>query len=447
MLNRDVSQDLKDHFAQDTTTIARCWRIYRKDGEVYAFTEADQELVVDDIVHKPLNAGQMSAFESTSDTSPDNMEAEVLLDSSNIDAVDLQTGLFDGAKLEYFIVNYENLSQGKFKLTKGWLGEVEMEDDEKASVEFTSLMGALQQTKGRQFTYQCDVKELGDNRCGVDVEALAYSGEVSSFTGRDTFRDYTISGETEDYFRFGVVEWKTGYNAGLSMEVKSFAGEIPISYVDTDNNVFGVPGNETTDESLSGEITVSGSSGNDGTYTVASSEYQYAIGTITANGISADIYNMDRYSVTVQGDPFNLQDEDEDNDEIEEGDRIEINGTPDSDGDYECSGASYSDGKTIINSYDRIPLSRDMETTFIYVEENIPDNTADGHIVGNSEGRFEIFLPMPFPIQKGDRFKVYPGCDRYFGTCKDRFDNVVNFRGFPHIPGRDAVMKYPDAKG
>ena len=37
------------------------------------------------------------------------------------------------------------------------------------------------------------------------------------------------------------------------------------------------------------------------------------------------------------------------------------------------------------------------------------------------------------------------GCDRQLGTCRDRFDNVANFRGFPHIPGNDFVLKYPRA--
>ena len=35
------------------------------------------------------------------------------------------------------------------------------------------------------------------------------------------------------------------------------------------------------------------------------------------------------------------------------------------------------------------------------------------------------------------------GCDKRFDTCHDRFNNVVNFRGFPHIPGNDFVMRYP----
>ena len=34
------------------------------------------------------------------------------------------------------------------------------------------------------------------------------------------------------------------------------------------------------------------------------------------------------------------------------------------------------------------------------------------------------------------------GCDKSFATCKAKFDNAVNFRGFPHLPGNDAGYNY-----
>ena len=49
---------------------------------------------------------------------------------------------------------------------------------------------------------------------------------------------------------------------------------------------------------------------------------------------------------------------------------------------------------------------------------------------------------MPEPIAAGDTFNVTAGCDKRFATCRDRFDNAVNFRGFPHIPGNDFVISY-----
>jgi uncharacterized phage protein (TIGR02218 family) len=38
---------------------------------------------------------------------------------------------------------------------------------------------------------------------------------------------------------------------------------------------------------------------------------------------------------------------------------------------------------------------------------------------------------------------VNAGCDKRLATCRDRFANAVNFRGFPHIPGNDFVISYP----
>jgi uncharacterized phage protein (TIGR02218 family) len=55
----------------------------------------------------------------------------------------------------------------------------------------------------------------------------------------------------------------------------------------------------------------------------------------------------------------------------------------------------------------------------------------------------DLWQAMPEPIQAGDTFTVAAGCDKRFATCHDRFNNVVNFRGFPHIPGNDFVVRYP----
>lgn len=46
-------------------------------------------------------------------------------------------------------------------------------------------------------------------------------------------------------------------------------------------------------------------------------------------------------------------------------------------------------------------------------------------------------------IATGDIFSVTVGCDRRFATCRERFANAVNFRGFPHVPGNDFVLRHP----
>jgi uncharacterized phage protein (TIGR02218 family) len=55
----------------------------------------------------------------------------------------------------------------------------------------------------------------------------------------------------------------------------------------------------------------------------------------------------------------------------------------------------------------------------------------------------ELWQAMPESLTAGDTFVVTAGCDKYFDTCVAKFDNAVNFRGFPHIPGNDFVIRYP----
>ena len=55
----------------------------------------------------------------------------------------------------------------------------------------------------------------------------------------------------------------------------------------------------------------------------------------------------------------------------------------------------------------------------------------------------ELWQAPPEPISVGDGFTVTAGCDKRFSTCRDRFGNGVNFRGFPTIPGNDFVISYP----
>jgi uncharacterized phage protein (TIGR02218 family) len=65
------------------------------------------------------------------------------------------------------------------------------------------------------------------------------------------------------------------------------------------------------------------------------------------------------------------------------------------------------------------------------------------HRVTPGHVRLSLWQAMPEPIATGDAFTVTAGCDKTLATCRDRFGNVDNFRGFPDIPGNDFVMSYP----
>jgi len=49
------------------------------------------------------------------------------------------------------------------------------------------------------------------------------------------------------------------------------------------------------------------------------------------------------------------------------------------------------------------------------------------------------------PLSEGAEFTIYAGCDKRFETCRAKFDNITNFRGFPFMPGNDALQAGPRA--
>lgn len=49
---------------------------------------------------------------------------------------------------------------------------------------------------------------------------------------------------------------------------------------------------------------------------------------------------------------------------------------------------------------------------------------------------------LPADLLPGDSVVAIAGCDKRFATCRDRFGNALNFRGFPLIPAPEFAFVY-----
>jgi uncharacterized phage protein (TIGR02218 family) len=47
---------------------------------------------------------------------------------------------------------------------------------------------------------------------------------------------------------------------------------------------------------------------------------------------------------------------------------------------------------------------------------------------------YNLMYPLPFAPADGDKFSVAFGCDHTQATCQNKFNNKINFRGFPFVP-------------
>jgi len=61
--------------------------------------------------------------------------------------------------------------------------------------------------------------------------------------------------------------------------------------------------------------------------------------------------------------------------------------------------------------------------------------------------RIDLWQAVRAPIVAGDMVRLTAGCDKRAETCQLKFENFLNFRGFPDIPGEDWLMSYPAQSG
>jgi uncharacterized phage protein (TIGR02218 family) len=59
-----------------------------------------------------------------------------------------------------------------------------------------------------------------------------------------------------------------------------------------------------------------------------------------------------------------------------------------------------------------------------------------------SAGAITLFTPLPVNPSIGDTFTVRQGCGKARVDCMAR-NNIVNFRGYPEVPGSDQVLRMP----
>lgn len=220
---KSVSSALATHLASDATTLATLWRVVRRDGAVFTFTDHNRDIVYGGETYLAALGYERAAISSGAELAVDETELTGILNSDSINESDLRAGLWDGAEVRIFAVNWSGLTQGELRLRRGTLGEVVLDDRGVFRAELRGMAQPLQSTIGNLYQPQCRA-DLGDARCGVnlalgagfttqDTIATVIDSVTVALTG--TLTSSIISG----WFDGGVVIWQTGPNAGVARDV------------------------------------------------------------------------------------------------------------------------------------------------------------------------------------------------------------------------------------
>lgn len=217
---KTLSPGLAAHLAGGITTMAYCWRLTRRDGTVFGFTEHDQDLAYASTTFAGATGFTASQIQQSLGLAVDNLEAQGALSSLAITEADLLAGRYDDAAVELFWVDWADPTQG-VTIAKGNLGEVKRQGLA-FSAELRSLSHRMNQRIGTVYGRTCSAV-LGDARCTVDLTASAYraTGTVGSAGLLRVFTASGLAGFAADWFTAGLVRFTSGANSGLAFEIKA----------------------------------------------------------------------------------------------------------------------------------------------------------------------------------------------------------------------------------
>ncbi len=66
-----------------------------------------------------------------------------------------------------------------------------------------------------------------------------------------------------------------------------------------------------------------------------------------------------------------------------------------------------------------------------------------GHARGTEGASLTLAAPAALAMTAGDSFIMRAGCEKSTAACAGKFDNLINFRGAPFMPGNDVAIRTP----
>ncbi len=162
---RVLSDAFQARLREPATTLASAWRLTRRDGAVFGFTDHDEDLQFAGTLFRARTGWTSGESEGTRLGAGTEAVEGGFADEA-IREEEVERGLFDGASVETFRVDWQEPAHHVL-MDRADLGEVTC-GPAGFRAELRGLAARLDRQRGRTYRRRCDAV-LGDKRCGVDL--------------------------------------------------------------------------------------------------------------------------------------------------------------------------------------------------------------------------------------------------------------------------------------
>jgi len=179
---KSTSAAMDTALAGTSLRLSRCYLIQRRDATQFRFTDHDNDLVISgqtgDVAvlngtYETVLSPDPSSVNADMELNVDNMEIQGPMAISAIDVDDIDAGLFDGADVWIFAVDWGDLSADIIRFRKGTIGEIKRFDDQYL-FEVRGATQRLFEELTELYTGFC-AADLGDSRCKINIEPSAWA--------------------------------------------------------------------------------------------------------------------------------------------------------------------------------------------------------------------------------------------------------------------------------
>lgn len=203
---------LTAHLAGDVTTLCYCWRIERRDGTVMGFTDHDRDVTAAGTLFEASTGIITTQMVQRLGLSVDNLEIEGAVDDARITTADIERGLYDDARVDIYLVNWQSPDQFDHR-ARGTFGNV-VQVEGGFSVEFRSRAHVLNQPTGLTYQRTCQAK-LGDGNCRVNLADPAFRNTVTVLAMTGHAITVSDPGRADEFFSLGTLIDATGARFGI----------------------------------------------------------------------------------------------------------------------------------------------------------------------------------------------------------------------------------------
>ena len=219
-----LNNDIKDLAAEQKHRFCTLWEITREDATVLRYTNHDVPFVYKDgNTYTPAGGFNTSAQQRTPNIQSHNLEAVGLIDSAAITEDDIRAGLYRNAMVLQRVTDWRYPWVGSFQTMRYWIDDITW-DETKWVAQMSGITRFFRQTQGEVLNRTCR-HDLGDSQCGVNLGSFTDTGEVLTVVNNRQFTtDLPTGGPRDDgWYKYGLLTWTTGANAGLTSEVSGSA--------------------------------------------------------------------------------------------------------------------------------------------------------------------------------------------------------------------------------